>query len=967
MNRTLFNPVVELTLTMTQYKLTDVVPQVMNEALHLEASVNSGRTSQQIRAEIEATLGFVPPFFDPADSTPQVLENLWQQTLTAYVNNPLPALFKEKLSAYLSRFCAVPYCMICHSCTLRPLGLTAQAVLELLESSPPLDQDIEKHFSALAAQPSLPDNWSTLNSALEDSLLYCAIFIALEREQSEHYRHELRRLLGVVNYQHLTTFIAYVKTCHVWVEAHSEVAYEADQRVTDNFQALVDDEPALADFFRDYRSRVRRESQSRAVQLAELAERNRHEQVLRQQMAQERLVMEISQRIRRSLNLEEILSTTVAEVRQFLEVDRVFIYRFEPDWSGIIAVESVISESLSIEGTRIKDSFFVQPATRELYRQGRIQAISDIDTENLSDCHRDLLARLQVRANLVVPIVQGDQLWGLLVANHCLDARQWQTLELNLLQHLATQLAIAIQQSELYQQVQTELSERQRSEEKIREQAVLLDVTTDAILVLDLNGQILFWNKSAEHLYGWSTAEAMAMSARTLLGQTLPPQLEEIQKTVVETGKWQGELPQFTKDGKEILVESRWTAVMEAGQLKSILVVNTDITQKKQLERQFLHAQRLESLGTLAGGIAHDLNNILTPILAIAQLLQLKLGDVDESTQRFLKMQETNARRGAALINQVLSFARGAEGKRIKLQVQHLLQEIKQIIEGTFPKSIDLQTNVEPNLWITSADATQLHQVLMNLCVNARDAMPDGGTLSISAKNLVLDETYAQMNLDAQAGAYIVISVADTGIGMAPETLQRIFEPFFTTKEVGKGTGLGLSTVIGIIKNHGGFVNAYSEVGQGTEFKVYLPAIQGSELKQVETSELPLGAGELVLVVDDEATIREITKTSLETYNYNVLVANDGIDAIAMYAEHKDNVGVVLMDMMMPNMAGPAAISILKRMNPSVKIIAVSGLASSDKVKAAMEAGVSAFLSKPYTAQELLKTLNIVLNLETAP
>lgn len=956
---------VELTLTMTPYEPMDTGSQVMNKALQLGISAHPERTSQQIKTEIEATFGFVPPFFDPAESTPQVLENLWQQTLTAYVNNPLPALFKEKLSAYLSRFCAVPYCMICHSCTLRPLGLTAREVLELLEAAPPVERDVEQHLAELATQSSLPANWSTLSSSLEDSLLYCAIFIALEHERAEHYRHELRRLLGVVNYQHLIAFIAYVKTCHVWMEAHSEVAYEADQRVKDNLQALVEDEPALADFFRHYRRRVRRESQNRAVQLAELAERNRQEQVLHQQVAQERLVMEISQRIRRSLNLDEILSTAVAEVRQFLEADRVFIYRFEPDWSGIIAVESVISEGLSIEGTRITDSFFVQPATRELYRQGRILAISDIDTDNLSNCHRDLLARLQVRANLVVPIVQGDQLWGLLVANHCLEARQWRPLELNLLQHLATQLAIAIQQSGLYQQVQTELSERQRSEAKIREQAVLLDVTTDAILVLDLSSQILFWNKSAEHLYGWSTAEALAMSARNLLGQTLPPQLEEIQKTVVETGKWQGELPQLTKEGKEILVESRWTAVMQAGHLKSILVVNTDITQKKQLERQFLHAQRLESLGTLAGGIAHDLNNILTPILAIAQLLQLKLGDMDESTQRFLKMQETNARRGATLINQVLSFARGAEGKRIKLQVQHLLLEIKQIIDGTFPKFIDLQTNIESNLWITSADATQLHQVLMNLCVNARDAMPDGGTLSLSAKNLVIDETYAQMNLDAQAGSYIVISVTDTGMGIAPDAIHRIFEPFFTTKESGKGTGLGLSTVIGIVKSHGGFVNVYSEVGQGTEFKVYLPAIQDSEIQPIENSEPLLGSGETVLVVDDEATIRDITKTSLETFNYTALVANDGIDAIAMYAEHKDKVSVVLMDMMMPNMAGPAAISILRRMNPSVKIIAVSGLSSSDKVRAAMEAGVSAFLSKPYTAQELLKTLDTVLNLET--
>lgn len=932
----------------------------VNEAQQA-AGVIPRRTSQQIQAEIQATLGFVPPFFEPAEPTPHVLENLWQQTLSAYINNPLPALFKEKLSAYLSRFCSIPYCMICHSCTLRPLGLAASEVLELLEAVPPVETDVTIHLQRLAAHPLLLLDWSMLNPVLEASLLQCAIFIALEGEQAEDARLQLRHLLGASHYQHLVTFIAYVKTCHAWMEANPEVMYEADLRVQTNLGALLAAEPALADFFRTYRDRTRRERQSRAEQLVELAERKRQEAILRQQVEQEQLVMQISQRISRSLNLQEILNTAVAEVRRFLQVDRVFIYRFEPDWSGVITVESVVADYTSVQGSRITDSFFQQAANRELYQQGHIQAIADIDTANLSGCHRAMLTGLQVKANLVVPIVQGEQLWGLLVANHCLEARQWQPLELNLLKHLATQLAIAIQQSELYQQVQSELAERQRSEEKIREQAALLDITTDAIWVLDLNNHVLFWNKGAEQLYGWETSEALTLSAAALLGQS-SPQLADIQKAVLETGQWQGELVQLTQAGKEILVESRWTSVLEAGQPKAILVVNTDITQKKQLEKQFLHAQRLESLGTLAGGIAHDLNNILTPILAIAQLLQLKLTDMDEATERFLKMQETNAKRGAALVNQVLSFARGAEGKRMTIKIQHVILEIRQIVNGTFSKSIKLCTDLEPDLWMVSADANQLHQVLMNLCVNARDAMPEGGSITIAANNLFVDESYAQMNLDAKVGPYVVVSVTDTGMGIAPEAMHRIFEPFFTTKEIGKGTGLGLATVIGIVKNHGGFVNVYSEVGQGTQFKVYLPAVQEAEMPPIGDVEKPIGNGELVMVVDDEATICEITKTSLEAYNYSTLVANDGIDAIALYAEHKNNVNVLLMDMMMPNMAGPAAIRILRKMNPLVKIIAVSGLPSSERVRAAMDTGVSAFLSKPYTTQELLKTLHSVLN-----
>ncbi len=959
-----YRSLAELKLIATDYQPNENgMPQVLNEEPQLRTAMALGRTSEQIKAEIKAKFGFVPPFFEPAEPAPQVLENLWQQTLSAYVNNPLPALFKEKLSAYLSRFCAVPYCMICHSCTLRPLGLKAQEVLELLEAPPPVETDIEEHLRKLAAEPNRLAVWS--NPILEESLLSCSIFIALERDKTDHCRNQLRRLLGAANYQHLVAFIAYVKACHVWMEAHPEVAYEADKRVQDNLSALLEEEPELANFFRNYRERVKRECQNRTQQLAELAARQRQEQALRQQVERERLVMEIAQRIRRSLNLEEILSTTVSEVRQFLQSDRVFIYRFDPDWSGSVVVESVASGWLPIQGTRAKDSFFLEAAGRECYKQGRIQAIADIYTAGLSKCHLDLLTRLQIRANLVVPIVQGEQLWGLLVANHCSEPREWQPLELNLLQNLATQLAIAIHQSTLFEQVQTELAERKRSEETIRQQAALLDITSDAIFVQALDNQILSWNKGAERLYGWSAVEALGMSGDELLVQDSSPQLQELQKIVTDRGLWQGELHQVTKDDKEILVESHWTLMRDQqGQPKSILIVNTDITQKKQLERQFLHAQRLESLGTLAGSIAHDLNNMLTPILAVAQLLQLKLPNTDEPTHRLLKMQETNAKRGAALVKQMLSFARRTEGKRTVLQIKHLLLEIKQIASQTFPKSIEFYTDIEPELWPMRADATQLHQVVMNLCVNARDAMPDGGTLSICAENFLIDENYTQMNLDARVGPYVAITISDTGAGIPPELLERIFEPFFTTKEVGKGTGLGLSTVNGIVKNHGGFINVYSEVGLGTQFKIYLPAVQGTETQQAEDLELALGNGELILVVDDEPAIREITKTSLETYNYKVITASDGLDAIALYAQHKDEISVVLMDMMMPSMDGLNSIHVLKKFNPLVKIIAVSGLSSSDKVSVAMGTGIKAFLSKPYTAQQLLETLHSVLNVK---
>jgi hypothetical protein len=501
--------------------------------------------------------------------------------------------------------------------------------------------------------------------------------------------------------------------------------------------------------------------------------------------------------------------------------------------------------------------------------------------------------------------------------------------------------------------------ERKQTEQKIRQQAALLDIANDAIFVQDLGGQILFWNEAAERLYGFQKAEAIGKKTKKLWQEKNLPLLQKALQTLQQEGYWKGELNQTTKSGKEIIVESRWTLVRDFGNKpQSILIVNTEITQKKQLEAQFLRAQRLESIGTLASGIAHDLNNVLAPILMTAQLLETQIKD--ERSQRLLPILITNAKRGANLVKQVLSFTRGLEGERTLLQLKHLIGEIQQVIKETFPKSIEVIAQIPQNLWTVSGDATQLHQVLMNLCVNARDAMPRGGNLTVTAENLLIDENYAKMNLDAKVGPYIVVTVTDTGTGIQADVLDRIFEPFFTTKELGKGTGLGLSTVLGIIKSHGGFINVYTEEGKGSQFKVYLPAQDAKESLEEAELKLPAGNGELILVVDDEDAIRDITKTSLEAHNYQAITASDGIEAIALYAEHRDNISLVLTDMVMPSMDGLTTIRTLQKINPDVKIIAVSGLATHDKVNAAYNMGIQAFLPKPYTANQLLEAISTV-------
>lgn len=513
-----------------------------------------------------------------------------------------------------------------------------------------------------------------------------------------------------------------------------------------------------------------------------------------------------------------------------------------------------------------------------------------------------------------------------------------------------------------YIAIRYDVTERKLAEERISQQAALLDQAQDAILVRDLNHNILFWNKGAERIYGWSAEEAIGRNACEVLFKEPPALFETAKQEVLVKGEWSGERRQVRKDGKEIVVESRWTLVRdEKGQPASILVINTDVTERKRIELQFLRAQRMESIGTLAGGIAHDLNNVLSPILMAVQLLELKAKD--ESTRKLLEVLKTNAERGGNMVRQVLSFARGVEGERVALQPKHLIKEIVKIMRETLPKSIEITFHLPDDLRIISADATQVHQVLMNLCVNARDAMPSGGTVAIRAENVFVDENYARMHLEAKPGRFTVITVADTGTGMAPEVLSRIFEPFFTTKDMSKGTGLGLSTALTIVKSHGGFVNVYSEVGKGSQFGVYFPAFETEDATRtlLPHTDLPVGNGELVLVVDDEDAIRQITRSTLETFGYKVLTASDGTEAVALYAEHRNEVAVVLTDMLMPFMDGPATIRALQKMNPEVKIIAASGLTAGHKAGETSLEGVKIFLGKPYTAERLLKALAEVL------
>jgi PAS domain S-box-containing protein len=510
--------------------------------------------------------------------------------------------------------------------------------------------------------------------------------------------------------------------------------------------------------------------------------------------------------------------------------------------------------------------------------------------------------------------------------------------------------------------VERDITEGKQAEEQIAEQAAFLDKARDAILVRDLEGKILFWNNGAERMYGWTRQEAMGQNIGGLLYSD-PKKFEEVNGLTIGNGEWQGELQHLTKDRRELTIEARWTVIRDNERRpKSVLAINTDITERKKIEAQFMRAQRMESIGTLAGGVAHDLNNILAPIMMSIDILK-DLTNQPQATS-ILETIEVSAKRGADIVRQVLSFARGLEGQRIEVQPKHLLKDLENIIKDTFPKDIRLRFSVPNDIWTILGDPTQVHQILLNLCVNARDAMPNGGNLTIAVENCVLDEQYAAMNIQAKPGRYVNISVTDSGTGMPPELLDKIFEPFFTTKAMNKGTGLGLSTVMAIVKSHDGIVNVYSEPGKGTTFKVYLPAVETSleaRKEQSAAASLPRGNGETVLVVDDEASILTITSQTLQAFGYRVVTAMDGADALSVYVQHRNEIAVVLTDMMMPVLDGPATIHALMRINPAVKIIAASGLNANGGVAEASGAGIKHFLTKPYTAGTLLKAVRSIL------
>lgn len=512
---------------------------------------------------------------------------------------------------------------------------------------------------------------------------------------------------------------------------------------------------------------------------------------------------------------------------------------------------------------------------------------------------------------------------------------------------------------------QRDITARKIAQDRVREQAALLDQTRELIIAANVDGRVRLSNQSAAAFFDAPGTDLAGRPLYELLGDAEPPLGQAWLDALVREGKWEGELRFAPGLHQDKVLDCRCSVIRrEDGSVGSLLFAATDVTDKRMLESRFLRSQRMESIGAIATGVAHDLNNIFLPISLAANMLRTSQDPAQRSSLH--EMIDTSAQRGADVVNQLLTFGRGLDGRRAELQVGLIVQEIRRIVMETFPKNITADCRIASDLWTINADPTQMHQVLLNLCVNARDAMSSGGTLSLVAENVLFDEYYAAMNPEAEQGPYIVLQVGDTGCGISPENLEKIFDPFFTTKAPGSGTGLGLSTAHGIIKSFGGFIQVRSRLGQGSVFKVYLPAIPSpvGEVDETALDAPTLGNGELILVVDDEDAVRQSVKHLLEGNGYRCITAMDGRQGLVCYVQGKERIAAIITDIMMPTMDGAELIRAVRRIDQEVPILAMSGLP--EKESASMDGAASSFLGKPFVSEQLLREVHRLLQLRPA-
>lgn len=507
-----------------------------------------------------------------------------------------------------------------------------------------------------------------------------------------------------------------------------------------------------------------------------------------------------------------------------------------------------------------------------------------------------------------------------------------------------------------------DVTERRYAEQGLRLQSAALQAAANAIVITDSRGVVEWCNPAFTECSGYSSGEAKGMRLGDLVrsGQQSRSFYKQMWETISSGRPWHGELVNRRKDGSTYHEQMSITPLVdERKQISHFITIKQDISNQKRLETMLLRTQRLESIGRLASGVAHDLNNVLTPMLMAPLMLRAVIDD--PMALEVVDSIESSARRGAAIIKQLLTFGRGMPGERIPVQLCSIVREMTKLMEQTFPKNIEVQSQLDRDTSPVLGDPVQIHQVLMNLCVNSRDAMPQGGVLTLSVQQVVIDAASAQLH-GVTAGNFSVLCVQDTGMGISADDLDRIYDPFFTTKPLGEGTGLGLSTVLGIVKSHLGFIQVESQLGKGTTFRILFPSLESAPSPSVGVSSdvLPTGRGELILVVDDEELTRQMVQQVLAQHGYRVLLARNGTEALSQLDARPD-LRLVLSDAMMSGMDGPTLLHHAKQRGVTAEFLIMTGLQSQPALQEVMSRYGVSLLEKPFSAATLLQSVQCVL------
>ena len=709
---------------------------------------------------------------------------------------------------------------------------------------------------------------------------------------------------------------------------------------------------------------TKKELEEKVRQLEKEIERSRQdaatlkeaEQTLRRQNLYLAALQDIAPGLIQRLDLDTLLEDIVQKAGDLVDTPDGYIYLYDPT-SDVLEVRVGIGRWADDIGFRLRPG---EGMAGKAWQSGEMLVIDDYCqwSGRIPDPQFDNLHTL-----VGLPLTVGTEIIGVLGLSYFEKFRNISEDELEALKRFAQLASIAISNAQLYSNLEQELNDRKTAQEALRESErrliAIFEAAPDPLVVYDRQGHPMFLNPAFTKVFGWYPEELQGRKIPFVPEDQKALTAEKIQR-IIKTGEpQQFETRRSTKEG--LTLDVNISAAIIKGQQDEFIgmvVSLTDLTATKSLERQLLQAQKMEAIGTLAGGIAHDFNNLLMGIQGRASLL---LMDLEENTPVYeqLKGIEDLVRSASTLTAQMLGFARGGKYEVQTTDLNQLISEINQMF-GRTHKEIRVQEALAEDLWSVDADRAQLEQVLLNLYINSWQAMPDGGDLVVQTSNQVLTEKEAQL-AGASAGRSVKITVSDTGVGMDVAVRQRIFEPFFTTKERGRGTGLGLASVYGIIRNHGGFIKVDSRKNQGTTFTIYLPATDNKPARAKTAAAAPLSTDGTILLVDDEKYVLDIGRQMLQRLGFEVICADGGQKAIALFREHQDSIDLVVLDMIMPDMGGGDTFTRLKEIDPAVKVLLSSGYTIDGRASEIIQQGCDGFIQKPFSLQSLAEKVSAII------